>query len=511
MAKKAPTRTVVIDMGSNSFRLVAYDYVPERWWRRSDEIYDGVRIGAGLLSQGRLSSERMERALEVMDVYAHFCTASGIPTANVTAVATSAIRDAANGEEFVAGVRQLTKLPVRILSADDEAYYAYLAAVNSTTLAYGAVLDLGGGSLQLVHVGDRAALATASWPLGTVRMTERFFSDERSTAKQCAALREHVLAELGQAAWLEQLGGMIVGMGGTVRNLASASATAAERAGLGVHGYVLGRDVLGELIEQLAKRPADERAEIPGIKPERASVILAGAVAVASVMEAAGVGELQVTEAGLREGVFFSSYLAAYDPPRFPDVRKASVWNLANQYQGHLAHAEHVARLAVRLWQSLEAVAATPEVDLDVPELLWAAGMLHDIGMAIDYDDHHKHSRYLVLAAGLPGYSQREQALIAQAVRYHRKGTPELGVLASLCQPGDDRLLTAIAAVLALAEYLDRSRDGTIEVAGVHSDNGSFKLDLEVARSGDEVLARWGAERQSELFQRAFGRALTVS
>jgi exopolyphosphatase/guanosine-5'-triphosphate,3'-diphosphate pyrophosphatase len=137
--------------------------------------------------------------------------------------------------------------------------------------------------------------------------------------------------------------------------------------------------------------------------------------------------------------------------------------------------------------------------------------MLHDIGMAIDYDDHHRHSRYLVLSAGLPGFSQREQALIAQTVRYHRKGTPELGELSSLCAPGDDRLLTALAAVTALAEHLDRSRDGTIEVAGLHAENGSLALELEVSRRGDEILARWGAERQSELFRRAFGRSLTVA
>jgi exopolyphosphatase/guanosine-5'-triphosphate,3'-diphosphate pyrophosphatase len=511
MPKKTPSRTVVIDLGSNSFRLVAFDYLPERWWRRSDEIYDGVRIGAGLQARGGLSEERMERALEVLDVYAHFCSASGIPLSDVTAVATSAIRDAANGAEFVARVKERTKLAVKILSTYEEGYYAYLAAINSTTLLNGAVLDLGGGSLQLVHVEGRRALATSSWPLGTVRMTERFFSDSRGSTKQSAALREHVLAELRDAAWLEGLDGMIVGMGGTVRNLASASATAAERAGLGVHGYVLSRDALGELIEQLAKRSEAERAQMPGIKPERAGVILAGAVVVAAVMDASGLDRLQVTEAGLREGVFFSAYLADRDPPLFSDVRSASVLNLANQYHSDLTHSLHVARVAGQLWRSLALAGATPASDLDAEAILWAAGILHDIGMAIDYDDHHKHSRYLVLAAGLPGYSQREQALIAQAVRYHRKGTPDLGVLGALCEPGDERLLAAIAAVLALAEHLDRGRDGTIEVAGVHSDNGSLQLELEVGRRGDDVLARWGAERQSDLFRRAFGRSLTVA
>jgi exopolyphosphatase/guanosine-5'-triphosphate,3'-diphosphate pyrophosphatase len=232
---------------------------------------------------------------------------------------------------------------------------------------------------------------------------------------------------------------------------------------------------------------------------------------IAAVMEAAAVERLEVTEAGLREGVFFAAYLARHDPPLFADVREASVWNLATQYQDDLTHCRHVAHLATQLWRGLEAVGAVPVTDIDAAELLWAAGMLHDIGMAIDYDDHHRHSRYLVLAAGLPGFSQREQALIAQTVRFHRKGTPELGELASLCAPDDDRLLTALAAVVALAEHLDRSRDGTIEIAGLHSENGALALELEVSRRGDEVLARWGAERQSDLFRRAFGRSLTVA
>jgi exopolyphosphatase/guanosine-5'-triphosphate,3'-diphosphate pyrophosphatase len=224
MKKQTVLRTVVIDMGSNSFRLVTYDYVPQRWWRRSDEIYDGVRIGAGLAARGSLAPERMERALAVMDVYAHFCAASGIPPADVTPVATSAIRDATNGTEFVARVKALTKLPVRVLTSSEEAYYAYLAAVNSTTLSDGAVLDLGGGSLQLVHVANRRALATASWPLGTVRMTERFFAEKGSPSKQCDELRKHTLSELAGAPWVADLGGGMVGIGGTVRNLAAAAA-----------------------------------------------------------------------------------------------------------------------------------------------------------------------------------------------------------------------------------------------------------------------------------------------
>ncbi|HEY5389046.1 MAG TPA: hypothetical protein VIJ83_00710, partial [Solirubrobacteraceae bacterium] len=142
-------REVVIDMGSNSFRLVAYSFEPGRWWRRTDEIYDTVRIADGLLASGRLSQERIETAVEAMEVYAHFCAASGIAPSDIRAVATSAIRDAANGGELLERVREATGLSVAVLSTEEEARYGYLAAVNSTMLRDGAVLDLGGGSLQL--------------------------------------------------------------------------------------------------------------------------------------------------------------------------------------------------------------------------------------------------------------------------------------------------------------------------------------------------------------------------
>src|SRR5665213_1043164 len=241
----ALARTVVIDLGSNSFRLVAYSYERGRWWRRTDEIYDIGRLGAGLLASGRLAVERMDTAVEAMEVYAHFCAASGIAREDVRAVATSAIRDASNGGELLDRVRAATALEVRVLSTGEEAYFAYLAAVNSTTLRDGAVLDLGGGSLQLVRVRDRGFAASDSWALGTVRMTERFFEGRSSGAKQRDALRAHVHAELARAPWIGELLPRLVGIGGTVRNLAAALEAAAGMPSIGVQGVVIERRPLG--------------------------------------------------------------------------------------------------------------------------------------------------------------------------------------------------------------------------------------------------------------------------
>ncbi len=142
-------------------------------------------------------------------------------------------------------------------------------------------------------------------------------------------------------------------------------------------------------------------------------------------------------------------------------------------------------------------------------ELLWAAAILHDVGTAVDYDDHHKHSRYLILNAGLPGFSPREIALIGQAARYHRKGRPGLGEFAPLARKGDDALLARCAAILRVAEQLERARDQTVHHAQVVVEDGLIELRLQ--SRDDATISRWGAQRQADLFKRAFGKELTVT
>jgi exopolyphosphatase/guanosine-5'-triphosphate,3'-diphosphate pyrophosphatase len=490
-------RLAVVDLGSNSFRLVVFTWVEDSWFRLSDEIHETVRIGEGLEETGLLAKQPMERALETVELYAHFCRATGID--EVEAVATSAIRDASNRDEFL----ERAALDVRVLSTEEEAFYGYLAAVNSTTLSTGVALDIGGGSMQLTLVKDREARDMRSWPFGAVRMTERFLDREKSVkSKHLKALREHVGAALADVPWLGK-GGDLAGIGGTVRNLGTAAMLREELPAFGVQGFPLRRKVLDDMIEDFADMTPAERGKVPGIKPERGDLILAGALVVQAVMEAGGFDRMEVTEAGLREGVFFSRLLKHRDPPLFNNVRRASVRNLAAEYHQNSAHTAHVAELALTVWDALGTG------DPVERELLWAAAMLHDIGMSIDYDDHHKHSRYLILNAGLPGFSPRETALIGQMARFHRKGNPRLGPFAPLGHDGDEELLTRCSAVLRVAEQLERSRDQAVDRVSVHVENGRVELRLEAHQ--DVSIAQWAAQSEAEVFKKAFGRDLEIS
>ncbi|MGH2901895.1 MAG: HD domain-containing protein, partial [Solirubrobacteraceae bacterium] len=347
-----------------------------------------------------------------------------------------------------------------------------------------------------------------SWPLGAVRMTEHFLADDDPPPKRARrALRDHVGQTLArEAGWLPRSGRRIVGIGGTMRNLAAAVQAEAGKPSTGVQGFAIERDALRALIDRMKAMKASERGSIKGIKYARADLILAGALVVDSVLEHGGFDTIEVTEAGLREGVFFDSYLDG-DPPLFDDVRRSSIVNLAARYHVDPAHTEHVARLALGLFDELAEQGLHPG-DRWERELLFCACTLHDIGMSVDYDDHHKHSRYLILNAGLPGFEPREVALIAQAARYHRKGAPEFGELAALAREGDGERLDRMALLLRLAEDLERSRDQSVRAAHVAADDATVHLALE--SDGAAAVERWAAQREVDLFERAFGRQLKV-
>ncbi len=500
----------VLDLGSNSWRSVVFTYVPGLWWKLTDELHETVRIGAGLGASGKLSEEAITRGLETLTVFARFCRAQGLADNEVIAVATSAIRDANNRDEFLRRAREESGLEIEVLSAIEEAHYGYVAAVNTTTIRDGVVVDLGGGSMQLVQVTGRRAAAMESFPLGAVRLTEQYLAGSGPAKKKD---RQRVHAQVREAlsglGWLKASGPRLVGLGGAVRNLAAAAQHAAGQADIGVQGFLITREALSELVETLAELPAAERGGVPGIKPGRGDIILAAALTLEAVIELGDFDGIEATEAGLREGVFFGRTLLAEEAPLFDDVRAAAVRNLTIQYESDLPHSEHVAKLSLQMHDSLVA-GGLFESEPGERELLWAAAMLHDVGMTISYDDHHKHSQYLIASAELPGFDPRERALIAQITRYHRKGTPKLGELAVYSRDGDEELLERSAVILRLAEHLERGRDQSVREVRLHA-NG-HGVDLHLDADGDLTLPRWSVERygDDEAFQRVFGRRLLI-
>lgn len=308
-------RLAVIDMGSNSFRMTVFEHQGGQARVHAEELREAVRLAEGMDANGELTRKAFKRALRTAEAFAAVCR--DLHVEDIIAVGTSAIRDASNGHELVAEIRARTGLEVRVLSGEEEAWYGYLAIANTTTISDGFGLELGGGSVQLTRLDGRGLVNSACLPLGAVRMTEAFIDSEKASGKAMRKLRRHVGEPLAQLEWwgtgrAEQL----AGVGGTVRNLAAA---VGKRSGQdlddGVQGFMLGREPLEELIEELASLPASERGGVPGIKRDRGDVILGGALVVASAMEGGGFDEIEVTQSGLREALFLERLLADADVP----------------------------------------------------------------------------------------------------------------------------------------------------------------------------------------------------
>jgi exopolyphosphatase/guanosine-5'-triphosphate,3'-diphosphate pyrophosphatase len=499
----------VIDMGSNSFRLVVYRYAPGRWFRLVDEIREPVRLSEGTL-EGVITPVALARASRAARLYAAYCDAAGIDTVDV--VATSAVRDAAN-QGHVLDALTTGRLSVRVLTASQEAWYGYLGAVNGTTLENGWFMDLGGGSMQIGRVDDRHLTRSMSVPLGAVRLTERFLSGDQRNPKEITALRRHARDRLAEFPWIGG-DGRLVGIGGALRTLAVMQQRAA-RGPMGdpimmgdPNGYLMSRTALAATIAVLTHLPAPQRARLPGLRSDRADIILAAALTIDEVLRAVGTDVIEVCGQGLREGVFLEHYLAPADPPLLSDVRRSSVINAAESFGYDAEHARQIARVALLGFDATAAAGLHPG-DSDERELLWAAGMLHDVGVLVDYSAHHRHSEYLVRNAGLPGFVHREIALIASMVRGHRKGIPTLDGYEGILRAGDQAMFARDVALLRLAEQLERAKAG--QVADLRCVRTGAGVEFQLDCLGDPTLALWSAARETDNLQSAFGAPVRLT
>jgi len=502
-------RLGIIDLGSNSIRLMVAHYTPGVAVRITDELSRRVRLSEGMTADNCLQPAAMARALETLQMFRAFCASNHVT--RLVTVATAAVRDAANRAEFLAKVRSTTGLNFRVLTGEEEAYLGTLGVINSLGLREGLVIDVGGGSAEVSSVRGGLFRRGITVPLGAVRLTELYLSGDANKVKSGDAVRLtdqlHTTFELLE--WMKLgKGYQFVGLGGTARALARIDRESRDYP-LGLtHGYELELARLEKLIDRLRELPVKDRVrKVPGLQADRADIILAGAMVIAAALRRAGADRLVVCGQGLREGLLYREFLKPSDPPIVPRLREFSILNLARLYGYEKVHTEHVARLALMLFDQLAEHHGYGALER---EQLWAASQLHDIGTVVDYYDHHKHSAYIILNAGLPGYSHREVGLIALLCLYHRKGQVTLKPYDRLFRDGDTRRVKRLAALLRLAEYLDRSRAQAVAGLRVLVKGRKAKLRVRARAAGLARVEVWEAQRNVGLFEEAFECSLEI-
>ncbi len=493
----------IIDLGSNTTRLIVMAYEPGHCFRLTDEVSEVVRLAEGAGATGRLQPGPMRRAVNALAMFERHCRGTGVE--QIIAVGTSAIREAPNREEFWRALRAETSLDLRTISAQEEAYYGYLGAANALGLGQGFTFDTGGGSTQVVAVAGRRPVETYSVQAGVVRFTERYISTDPVSKGELKALREAARGAFAGLPWLQAgPSHTLAGMGGSVRTLARIDQKGRAYPLDRIHGYVLTREALATIVDQLARKGRREREQIPGLKDDRADVTLAGAVIIEQLMEKGGFAELTVSGQGVREGLFYAHFLAGADPPLLADPRGFSILNLARLSYYEEAHCRRVAELCLSLFDQLVPLHGYGPWER---ELLGYAASIHDIGVAVGYYDHHKHGEYLVHNAALLGFTHREVALLGALVRNHRKGLADLSLYQAVLQPDDGPRVARLSALLRLAEYLERSKSQVVHAVRVQLGE-TVKISVEAV--GDASVEIWDAGRRAGLFRKAFDRDVEI-
>ncbi|HEX2645463.1 MAG TPA: Ppx/GppA phosphatase family protein [Thermoanaerobaculia bacterium] len=504
-AAPSPSRLAAIDVGSNSIHMIVVAPEPNGGYRVLGREREMVRLGRSALGGGGALSETAIR--DGLEALLRMTTLARLKGAErVVAVATSAVREAANGAEFLARVKALTGLDVQLLSGIEEGRLIYRAVREVVDLGQGpaALVDVGGGSTEWIATQAGEAARVVSLALGSLRLAANLKGDPPSAAA-LDRLRRRVERQLHEEVPT-----------GRVERLVATSGTAVCCADLvdlfgGGGTEVPGglREVrvkdLAQVVERLAGMKRQQIAELPPVGGPRSESILAGAVLLQELVAHAGVERFQVSDRALREGLVLEALGQPIPLARAPeDLRRRQVLQLAERTESTFRHNVQTARLAVRIF---DLTASLHSLGAREREWLEYAALLHDIGYSIHYRGHHKHAYYLIINANLDAFDQREIEIIAHVARYHRGATPKPHhpTLRGL-KPWQQRTIRRLAVLLRIADSLDRTHAS--RVSDVFAAIRPNRVRFEVLSPYEVDLELEGAREQEAFFQKVFGRGL---
>lgn len=486
----------VIDVGSNSIRLLVARQLAASAFEVIDEEKYDAKLGQGQVN-GLLSEDGMERGMRALRIVSQV-SASHSPQATVAA-GTEALRRAPNASEFCNRVYDELGVDLRILSGEEEARASFLGAMNSTSIEDGHLVDIGGGSLEVVRIRGRQPVSVQSVPLGAIYATEKYLPDDPPTARQVRALRKAV----GKLVHIEEKLPVMLGAGGAVRNLARLHRMRTTYPLRRMHGMEIPVTELTRMARQLLV-PTAARRKLPGMSQHRVETLPAAAIVLDEVAKLTGAQNLTVAGQGLREGLLWQVIRPV--EPLLPNVRRSSI--------DGLSRANHVDERATEPVEATASALFDATHDLhgfgaEYRELLLCAARLAGIGMHIDYYNRDRHAEYLVHSGDLHGFTHREIVILGALVRWGDSGSPDLSMYSRALRPDDQACATALAPLLGIAHAIHRRQKSPIvSVQANHRTGRNLRLTV---RANTPLDAEMNAlDTQARRFESVYKLPLQV-
>jgi len=514
-AVSSPENVAAIDIGTNSIHLVVAKRSDHGGFEMLTSEKDMVRLGHGGGDMRGLAADAIDRAIESLDRMQQVARSFG--DVEIAAVATSAVREAANRHEFLDRATEIG-VHVEVISGFEEARLIHVGVLHALPVfdRRHLVIDIGGGSTEFCIGKGGRLIEARSMKLGAIRLTDRFFAgvtdDDHDGSVGRRAVKDcHKFVRSALAPTVHDLGGhqpeVIVGSSGTASTLATMALARRGDKPRQLNGASFTADELSDLVDELTSRTTEKRLEMSGLDEKRVDIIVAGAILLHEIFRAFEVKEMVISDFALREGVLYDRFgSGAVDQLR--DLRRTNAIRLAQQLDPDPRHALHTARLATELFDLTQ---SRHGLDDDARELLDAAAIVHNVGLVISHASHHRHGYYVIRnSEQLTGFTDHEIEMIAVIARYHRKSAPstkhdEFGALSN-----DDReTVRVLAGLLRIAIGLDRSHAGSVESIRVFVDDDEIRIEPVSSESLDVEI--YAARERSDLLADALQTRVRVN
>lgn len=498
----------VIDLGSNSVRLMLMRIYPNGSFKLIDEIKEGVRLSQGMGKDGYLQPGAVKRNVETIRLFTKLCQTNGIE--RIIAVATAAVRAAANQQEFLDQLYQETGIHFRVLSGEEEAYYVYQGVVNSLETKNGIIIDIGGGSTEIIKIRDRELIHSISLPFGAVNLTENFLNKDKNSSSQLEKMESFLQGIFSQIPWLEEEKNVrLLGIGGTIRNLAKIDRRRKNYPLEITHNYHLTAQDLYGIYEDVKIMNLEQRKKVPGLSKDRADIIIAGFAIVNGISQFIKAKELIVSGNGLREGIFYNYLLGKRNLIMVEDVLAHSVENFMRFYDIREHHANHVCKLVLKMFDQLQELHGLGEEER---KLLWVSSLIHDCGISINYYNHSRHTFYLLTNSRINGLTHRQLVMCAFICVLHSQEDVKKKCLIKykdLLGEEDYQKIYKLGVLLRICTGLDRSTTGIVE--DLRCRLGSNYVEIKTIANNNADLEICQASRSADFFKKVYGKDLIIS
>lgn len=500
----------IIDLGSNTIRLVIFEVYKNGSYKLVESLSDTVRLGHGVNETGKLSDESMLKAIETLSVFVDFCKSFDVSISDIHTYATAAVRLSDNGQLFADKLSRLFGLDVIILSGTQEAMYSYTAVCKTFDHKTGLVVDIGGGSTEIVLFKDGKVSGCASLPYGCVSVSELYLLNDTPPSKENVyKVTEVITNELNNLPWLHNnsISGLF-GIGGTLRAFAKIHMRKHKYPYPKIHNYIIPATDLYTLKNELIGMNKYSIKRIPGLSSDRRDVVTGGLLILCTICSFASIETIILSGAGLREGVFYEILRDKKMIPEYSSALEFGIKNFMLQYNIRKEHAEKVSYLSTKLFRELSPLHKIPDENI---KYVKTAALIHDAGIHISYYNHDRHSLYLILNSPLFALNHKEQLIVAIAASGlfgHKLKETLKGSYYRMLDKNELTIAKMMAVFIRLAEALDKSETGCIkdiscEIAG----NIVLIKTIKIKEASIELRS---VLEYSPIFQKMFGKRLEI-